>query len=66
MSSLGITDISVGDVVLLTNGTVLLVGDINTLGGVCDDCEYNHGDAEVSEVIPCSMKALEFWMARKR
>ena len=36
-----------GTVLVLKSGTRLLVGDINSLGGVCDDCRHWEIDEEV-------------------
>ena len=33
-------DLEVGDVLIDRDGYELLVGDVNALGGVCDDCIY--------------------------
>lgn len=30
-----------GDLIQLPDGTQLLVGDVNPLGGVCDDCQHD-------------------------
>lgn len=45
------TRLKPGTVVVLENGTKLLVGDINPLGGVCDDCPHDDLDVEVSHLI---------------
>ncbi len=37
----------VGDTVVLESGKSLLVGDVNILGGVCDDCTLQ-GSVEAS------------------
>lgn len=34
----GVNKTKVGDVIETKNGKRLLIGDINNLGGVCDDC----------------------------
>lgn len=31
--------VSVGDSVLLKDGRIVLVGNVNEIGGVCDDCK---------------------------
>jgi hypothetical protein len=41
--------LKVGDKIKLNNGAVLLVGDVNELGGVCDDCRP-YDDYEVVEI----------------
>ena len=40
----------VGYLIVLANGNKLLVGDINQLGGRCDDCTDDDMDVEVAEV----------------
>lgn len=43
-------NLAVGTRIRLASGTVLLVGDINQLGGVCDDCRHEEAHIEVVEV----------------
>ena len=41
-----------GTRIRMASGRVLLVGDINELGGSCDDCRPHEWDEEVAEVVP--------------
>jgi len=45
--------LSVGDRIRLDSGEELLIGDVNELGGVCDDCHVGHErfGAEITHVF---------------
>lgn len=40
----------VGQVIVFTDGTEILVGNVNPLGGICDDCPYSHYEGLDKEV----------------
>ena len=43
----------VGTKLVLNNGQELLIGDVNTMGGICDDCTWWHafGDEEIEKIV---------------
>ena len=43
-------EVPVGTLIIMADGRRLLVGHINQLGGVCDDCT-NDMKADVSEIL---------------
>lgn len=45
-------DVSVGDTVRLMDGRVVLVGDVNVLGGLCDDCREVNPVAILATALP--------------
>jgi len=48
IKKLGWKPLQVGTIIKMRDGRKLLVGDINPLGGVCDDC-VEHGEIDEEE-----------------
>ena len=44
-------EIPVGTLIIMADGRKLLVGHMNQLGGVCDDCKMDGMNDEVSEIL---------------